>query len=117
MSNTKIVVTLGPACDSPDVLRQMLAHGVSIFRMNASHGTQDEHAARISKVRSVAAEQGKPAALLLDLQGPKIRLGRFETESCALSAGVDFTITTDKVFSVAGDSRELAIILIHVGFH
>jgi len=97
VSNTKIVVTLGPASDSPEVLRQLLAHGVSIFRMNASHGTQDEHAARISTVRSVAAEQGRPAALLLDLQGPKIRLGKFETESCVIPAGVDFSITTEPV--------------------
>lgn len=97
MSNTKIVVTLGPASDSPDVLRQMLAHGVSIFRMNASHGTQDEHAARIFTIRSVAAEQSRPAAMLLDLQGPKIRLGKFETESCLIPAGIDFTITTEPV--------------------
>jgi pyruvate kinase len=97
MSNTKIVVTLGPASDSPEVLRQMLAHGVSIFRMNASHGVLEEHAARISTVRSVAAEQGRPAALLLDLQGPKIRLGKFEAENCVIPSGVDFTITTEPV--------------------
>jgi pyruvate kinase len=56
--NTKIVATLGPATDSPAVLGEMMSSGVSIFRLNTSHGTQSEHAARISAVRAMAAEQG-----------------------------------------------------------
>ena len=95
MSNTKIVVTLGPESDSPTVLREMLASGVSIFRLNASHGSQDEHQARISAVRTAAAEHGRLVGLLLDLQGPKIRLGKFGTEGCVIPTGTRFTITTE----------------------
>ncbi|HUO27906.1 MAG TPA: pyruvate kinase [Bryobacteraceae bacterium] len=73
MANTKIVATLGPATDSPSAIRQLLQAGVDVFRLNASHSTQAEHAARIAAIRQVAAESGLPAAILLDLQGPKIR--------------------------------------------
>src|SRR5712692_7111082 len=97
MSNTKIVVTLGPASDSPAVLREMMASGVSIFRFNASHGSQQEHAARISTVRAIAAEEDRRVALLLDLQGPKIRLGKCESEGCVIPTGAEFTITTEPV--------------------
>ena len=101
MSNTKIVVTLGPASDSPAVLRAMMASGVSIFRLNASHGSQQEHAARISAVRAVAADEGRKVALLLDLQGPKIRLGKFETEGCMIPTGAEYTITTEPVLGTS----------------
>jgi pyruvate kinase len=97
LSNTKIVVTLGPATDSPTVLSAMMAAGVSIFRLNASHGTQSEHAVRISAVRAIAADQRRQAALLLDLQGPKIRLGKCESEHCVIPTGAEFTITTERV--------------------
>jgi pyruvate kinase len=93
--NTKIVATLGPATDSPAVLGEMMSSGVSIFRLNTSHGTQAEHAARISAVRTMAAEHGTYVALLLDLQGPKIRLGRCESEGCVIPTGEEFTITTE----------------------
>jgi len=102
MSNTKIVVTLGPASDSPEVLRAMMASGVSIFRLNASHGSQEQHATRISAVRAIAADEGRMVALLLDLQGPKIRLGKFETEGCVIPTGAEFTITTE---SLLGNSE------------
>src|SRR5216684_6312985 len=101
MSNTKIVVTLGPASDSPAVLRAMMASGVSIFRLNASHGSQQEHGARISAVRAVAADEGRKVALLLDLQGPKIRLGKFETEGCMIPTGAEYTITTEPVLGTS----------------
>ncbi len=96
-SNTKIVVTLGPATDSPAVLGAMMESGVSIFRLNASHGSQDDHAARICAVRAIAAEQKRLVVLLLDLQGPKIRLGKYERENCAIPTGAEFTITTEPV--------------------
>ena len=97
MSNTKIVVTLGPSTDAPAVLRQMMACGVSIFRLNASHGTQQDHAARITAVRSVAAEDDRRVAILLDLQGPKIRLGKCESPQCEIPTGGEFIITTEAV--------------------
>jgi len=97
MPNTKIVATLGPATDAPGVLQQMLDAGVDVFRLNASHGEQDQHAARISAVREAARQAGIHAGILLDLQGPKIRLGRFENGGCVLATGGQFTITTEQL--------------------
>jgi pyruvate kinase len=101
MSFTKIVATLGPATDAPGVLDQLLAAGVDVFRLNASHGTQDEHAARIQAVRAAARQARAFPGILLDLQGPKIRLGRFEGGTCTLKTGDTFTITTEKVTGTA----------------
>ena len=97
MPNTKIVATLGPATDAPGVLSQLVANGVDVFRLNASHGTTEEHAARIQAVRAEAKAAGAHPGILLDLQGPKIRLGRFESKECDLKAGASFTITTEPV--------------------
>lgn len=94
MPNTKIVATLGPASDSVDVVRSLLQAGVDVFRMNASHGTQEALAQRIRTVRTVAGEMNFYAGILLDLQGPKIRLGTFEGGFCSLQTGAEFTITT-----------------------
>ncbi len=97
MPNTKIVATLGPATDAPGMLKQLLAAGVDVFRLNASHGTQPDHAARIEAVRSAAREMRVHGAILLDLQGPKIRLGCFEGGGCVLETGSTFTITTEPI--------------------
>jgi pyruvate kinase len=102
MPNTKIVATLGPASDSQAAIRQLLQAGVDVFRLNASHSTQAEHAARIAAIRQVTAELGRPAAILLDLQGPKIRLGSFAGGGCKLEAGAAFTITPEPLL---GDCR------------
>ncbi len=85
MPNTKIVATLGPATDQPGILERLLAAGVDVFRLNASHGTQAENGARLQAVRAAAQKARLHRAILLDLQGPKIRLGRFQGEaaSCA----------------------------------
>ena len=97
MPNTKIVATLGPATDVPGVLNQLLAAGVDVFRLNASHGAQDAQAGRIDAVRAAARKAAVHAGILLDLQGPKIRLGRFENGGCLLETGSHFTITTETV--------------------
>src|SRR6266550_4711030 len=97
MPNTKIVATLGPATNAPGVLRRFLMAGVDVFRINASHGSLDEQSARIHAVRAAAREAQVHAGILLDLQGPKIRLGRFEGGGCVLQAGASFTITTEQV--------------------
>ena len=101
MPNTKIVATLGPATDAPGVLRQLLAAGVDVFRLNASHGAQDAHAARIEAVRAAAREAHVHAGILLDLQGPKIRLGRFENGGVTLETDATFAITTEQVMGTA----------------
>jgi pyruvate kinase len=97
MRNTKIVATLGPATDPPEKLQRLFEAGVNIFRLNASHGTQDDHARRIQAVRQIALEGGFNVGILLDLQGPKIRLGTFENGGCVLEEGSIFTITTHTV--------------------
>jgi len=99
--NTKIVATLGPATDGPGILKQLLLAGTNIFRLNASHGNVDDHAARVHAVRTTAKELGIHAGILLDLQGPKIRLGCFAEGGCTLAAGAEFTITTEPVLGTA----------------
>jgi pyruvate kinase len=101
MPNTKIVATLGPASDSPDIVRGLLAAGVDVFRLNASHGVWDDHARRIALVRKAAADSGTHTGILLDLQGPKIRLGKFEGGKATLTAGQRFTITTETVLGTS----------------
>ncbi len=95
MRTSKIVATLGPSTDTPDTLRKLFDAGVDVFRLNFSHGSQDEHAARIRAVRALATELGVYAGILLDLQGPKIRLGTFAGGGCVLQDGQLFTITTE----------------------
>jgi pyruvate kinase len=99
--NTKTVATLGPATDPPGVIKQLLLAGANIFRLNASHGTTDDQAARVAVVRATAKELGIHAGILLDLQGPKIRLGWFENGGCTLAPGTEFTITTETVLGSA----------------
>ncbi len=101
MRSTKIVATLGPATDPPATLRRLFEAGVNVFRLNASHSTWDQHCARIQAVREAAASMGVYAGVLLDLQGPKIRLGEFPSGGCDLVTGTDFTITTEAVLGTA----------------
>src|SRR5579884_898167 len=95
MRATKIVATLGPSTDSEEVIRRLFEAGVDVFRLNASHGTQEDHARRIDWVRKLAAEFKTHTGILLDLQGPKIRLGTFKNGSCHLHERAIFTITIE----------------------
>jgi pyruvate kinase len=97
MPNTKIVATLGPSTDAPGILDQLLGAGVDVFRLNASHGAREDHEARIAAVRCTARAAGVHVAILLDLQGPKIRLGCFHDGCCTLRTGATFTITTEPI--------------------
>ena len=97
MRATKIVATLGPSTDAEGVLRKFFEAGVDVFRLNASHGTQEDLARRIKDVRELADEFKLHASILLDLQGPKIRLGTFKDGPCTLRDGDTFTITTQPV--------------------
>ena len=101
MRATKIVATLGPSTDAEGVLRKFFEAEVDVFRLNASHGTQEDLARRIKHVRELAGEFKSHASILLDLQGPKIRLGTFKDGPCTLRDGETFTITTQQV---EGDS-------------
>ena len=89
---TKIVATLGPASSSPEVLGQMIRAGVDVVRLNFSHGTAQDHIDRAKLVRDVARECGKEVAIMADLQGPKIRVGKFEGGKTMLVAGQRFVL-------------------------
>ena len=97
MRRAKIVCTLGPAVESPEKVRELIAAGMNMARLNLSHGSYEEHQNRLDQVRAAAAEAGVPIAVLVDLQGPKIRLARFKDGPHDLARGDVFTITTDEV--------------------
>ena len=97
MRRAKIVCTMGPAVESPEKVRELIAAGMNMARLNLSHGGYDEHQSRLDLVRSVAAEANQPVAILVDLQGPKIRLARFANGPHDLARGDIFTITVDEV--------------------
>ncbi|MBA3745352.1 pyruvate kinase [Sporichthya sp.] len=97
MRRAKIICTLGPATDSEDQVRALVAAGMDIARLNLSHGEYAEHEERYRKVRAASDALGRAVGILVDLQGPKIRLGRFADGSAELLAGAPFTITTRDV--------------------
>jgi len=94
---TKIVATIGPATESPEQLRRLIEAGATTFRLNFSHGDHSEHAARISTIRQVAREMDAHIGILQDLQGPKIRLGRFKEGPITVAKGDAFTLTSRDV--------------------
>lgn len=97
MRRAKIVCTMGPAVDSPEKVRQLIEAGMNMARLNLSHGSYAEHQARLNLVRESAKEHGCAIAILVDLQGPKIRLARFAKGPHELARGDVFTITTDEI--------------------
>ena len=92
MIRTKIVATLGPATDEPGILDAMIRAGLDVARLNFSHDTQERHAARARLVRERAEALGAHVGIIVDLQGPKIRIGSFPGGSVRLEAGAAFTL-------------------------
>ncbi|MDR0776404.1 MAG: pyruvate kinase [Azonexus sp.] len=92
LRHTKIVATLGPASSSPEVLERLVRAGVDVVRMNFSHGTADDHRVRAEGIRAAAAKVGRTVGILGDLQGPKIRVGKFEQGKIALHVGDNFVL-------------------------
>jgi pyruvate kinase len=97
LRRTKIVATIGPATSQPDVLRALIEAGATTLRLNFSHGTHEDHQRSIRLIRQTAFELNQPVGILQDLQGPKIRLGRFETGSIFVQKGDRFTLTSHPV--------------------
>src|SRR5450830_75219 len=89
---TKIVATLEPASNTPEILTRMIAAGVDVVRMNFSHGSANDHMERAQMVRAVAANLGREIAIMADLQGPKIRIGRFAGGKITLGEGDLFVL-------------------------
>jgi pyruvate kinase len=93
---TKIVATLGPASNTPEVLEQMIRAGVDVVRLNFSHGKAQDHIDRANMVRAAAERVGKSVAIMADLQGPKIRVGKFENNKIELIPGAKFILDADR---------------------
>ncbi|HEY5790860.1 MAG TPA: pyruvate kinase, partial [Gammaproteobacteria bacterium] len=89
---TKIVATLGPAVDTLAELSALIAAGMNVARVNLSHGTADEHRARVARLREAADSVGVEVGLLVDLQGPKIRVGSFRDGAVELVEGAAFRL-------------------------
>jgi pyruvate kinase len=92
MRRSKIVATLGPATESPEMIRELLIRGVNVFRMNMSHAEHDAVRDRIKNIRSLSEQLGRHVAILADIQGPKIRLGNFKKKQVMLEQGQIFTL-------------------------
>jgi len=104
--NTKIVATLGPATSDAEVLARTLAAGVDVVRLNFSHGTKDDHVRRATDVRAAAQSLGREVAIMADLQGPKIRIGKFAEGRVTLEAGQPFFLDAD---CVLGDATRVGL--------
>jgi pyruvate kinase len=97
MRKAKIICTLGPASDTPEVIEGLIRAGMNVARLNFSHGTHDDHRRRVNTIRKVSRKLGIPVAILQDVQGPKIRLGKFEGGVLTVKEGQTVTVTTRAV--------------------
>ncbi len=97
IKKTKIVATIGPASESPEMLSALIDAGMNVARLNLSHGDHAEHGARIVNIRRVAKELGTPIAILFDLSGPKIRTGEYTTDRITIEAGKELILTSEVI--------------------
>lgn len=102
MRKTKIVCTIGPASEDKEVIKELIKAGMNVARLNFSHGTHEEHGARIAAIREAARELNTSVAIMLDTKGPEIRLGTFARERVFLKKGQEFTLVT---YPVEGDEK------------
>ena len=98
---TKIIATLGPSSSTPDVLTRLFQAGADVFRLNFSHGTHEDHAARFSMIRELEERFDRPVGILADVQGPKLRVGRFGGGRVHLQTGHKFRLDLN---ATPGDS-------------
>ncbi len=96
-NKTKLVCTIGPASDSPDMIEKMLLAGMNVARLNFSHGDFSSHREIIGKIRAASERTGREVAIMADLPGPKMRIGNFAEEPVLLEKGAPFTLTTEQV--------------------
>lgn len=105
---TKIVATIGPASDSPEMLNRLLRAGVDIARLNFSHGDFNRHADVIARIRAAAQTLGRDVAVMADLPGPKMRIGEIEPQSIELRVGDNFTLTSQEII---GNAERVSVTL------
>jgi pyruvate kinase len=94
---TKIVATIGPASESPEMLARLIRAGLDVARLNFSHGSPEKHAEVIQRIRDAARETGRRVAIMADLPGPKLRLGKIDPEPIQLLPGAHFTLTSEDI--------------------
>ncbi len=104
--STKIVATLGPASASEEMITELFNAGVDVFRLNFSHGSHDDHLAKLQIIRKLEASTGRPIGILADLQGPKIRVATFTDDSIELEGGADFRLDLD---TTPGDATRVGL--------
>lgn len=114
--STKIVCTIGPASESVKVLEALVREGMNVCRLNMSHGSHENHAQLIKKVRAISQKTGEPLAVLMDLQGPKIRVGNLPQEGFVLEVGKQVVFTNDLARSGEAKDKE-KIPVTYLGLH
>jgi pyruvate kinase len=103
---TKIVATIGPASQTPEIIGEMIRAGMNIARLNFSHGEFSGHRQVIENIRTASTQVGRRVAIMADLPGPKMRIGNFGVEKIELKRGDPFTLTTDEV---TGDQQRVSV--------
>ncbi len=106
MKKTKIICTLGPASDSEKILSELVDAGMNVARLNFSHGTHEEHAVKIAKIKKVREQKNVPLPIILDTKGPEFRIKTFEKGKITLKDGDTFTFTTDEI---VGDKTRVSV--------
>jgi pyruvate kinase len=104
MRKTRIVCTIGPATRDPETLRRLMEEGMDVARLNFSHGDRDTHAENVRRIRDAAGHVGKPVAIQVDLQGPKLRVSRMQEPGIQLEAGQAVTFTTRDIIGQSPDA-------------
>ncbi len=107
MRKTKIICTLGPACDDDEILKKMIKHGLDCARLNFSHGTHEEQKVRMDRVKRIREELGIPLPILLDTKGPEIRVRLFKDGKVELKKGQEFTFSSD--YDLVGDETKVGL--------
>ena len=106
MRKTKIICTIGPACENADILEKMCLNGMNVARLNFSHGTHEEHQTKINLVKKVRAKLNLPIPIMLDTKGPEYRIKTFENKKITLSDGDKFIFTTD---DIVGNQKKVSV--------
>lgn len=106
MRKTKIICTIGPACENAEILEKMCLNGMNVARLNFSHGTHEEHQSKIDLIKEVRVKLKLPVPIMLDTKGPEYRIKTFENKKISLSDGEKFTFTTDDVI---GDQTKVSV--------
>ena len=106
MRKTKIICTLGPAVDNPEVLKKLMLKGMNVARLNFSHGNHEDHKKRIDMFKKLRSELGLPIPLLLDTKGPEIRIGKFEAGEVVLTEGQEFVLVNENII---GDNTKCTV--------